>query len=162
MLSDFLFNFLLVYLDDLLIFSESFDDHLQHLEKVLKQICDTGLKLNLEKCQLLRPEVSYLGHTDHLSQGGELPGREDGSSPEVASSSHHQRASVLPGLRRVLPLLCQKLCPSCRSPAPASQLQCQGKEQATGTRWQPLEGGTPEGLPTTEGGPLQCSSTGLC
>ena len=62
-MSDFLFNFLLVYLDDLLIFSESFDDHLQHLEKVLKKICDTGLKLNLEKCQLLRPEVSYLGHT---------------------------------------------------------------------------------------------------
>ena len=61
-MSDFLFNFLLVYLDDLLIFSESFDDHLQHLE-VLKKICDTGLKLNLEKCQLLRPEVSYLGHT---------------------------------------------------------------------------------------------------
>ena len=29
----------------------------------MKKICDTGLKLNLEKCQLLRPEVSYLGHT---------------------------------------------------------------------------------------------------
>ena len=39
-MSDFLFNFLLVYLDDLLIFSESFDDHLQHLEKVLKKICE--------------------------------------------------------------------------------------------------------------------------
>ena len=51
------------YLDDLLIFSESFDDHLQHLENVLKKTCDTGLKLNLEKCQLLRPEVSYLRHT---------------------------------------------------------------------------------------------------
>ena len=72
---------------------------------------------------------SQLPWTHHLSQGGELPGREDGSSPEVASSSHHQRALVLPGLRRVLPLLCQKLCPSCRSPAMASQLQCQGKQQ---------------------------------
>ena len=61
-MSDFLFNFLLVYLDDLLI-SESFDGHLQHLEKALKKICDTGLKLNLGKYQLLRPEVSYLGHT---------------------------------------------------------------------------------------------------
>ena len=62
-MSDFLFNFLLVYLDDLLIFSQSFDDHLQHLEKILKKLSETGLKLNLEKCQLLRSEVSYLGHT---------------------------------------------------------------------------------------------------
>ena len=62
-MSDFLFNFLLVYLDDLLIFSQSFDDHLQHLEKILKKLSETGLKLNLEKCQLLRPEVSCLGHT---------------------------------------------------------------------------------------------------
>ena len=61
-MSDFLFNFLLVYLDDLLI-SESFDGHLQHLEKALKKICDTGLKLNLPKSQQLRPEVNYLGHT---------------------------------------------------------------------------------------------------
>ena len=61
-MSDFLFSFLLVYLDHLLTFSESFDNHLQHLE-VLKKICDSGLKLNLEKCKLLRPEVSYIGHT---------------------------------------------------------------------------------------------------
>ena len=58
-MSDFLFNFLLAYLDDLLIFSQSFDDHLQHLEKILQKLSETGLKLNLEKCQLLRPD----GHT---------------------------------------------------------------------------------------------------
>ena len=62
-MSDFLFNFLLVYLDDLLIFSHNFEDHLQHLDRVLQRIGETGLKLNLDKCQLLREEVNYLGHT---------------------------------------------------------------------------------------------------
>ena len=52
-MSSFLFNFLLVYLNDLLIFSLSFDDHLQHLEKILQKLSETGLKLNLEKCQPL-------------------------------------------------------------------------------------------------------------
>ena len=62
-MSEMLFNFVLVYLDDLLIFSQTFDDHLVHLEKVLERINETGLKLNLEKCQLLQEKVSYLGHT---------------------------------------------------------------------------------------------------
>ena len=62
-MSDFLFNFLLVYLDDLLVYSKTFQEHLEHLEKVLAKLSDTGLKLNLEKCQLLRKEVTYLGHT---------------------------------------------------------------------------------------------------
>ena len=42
-MSDFLFNFLLAYLDDLLIFSQSFDDHLQHLEKILQKLSETDL-----------------------------------------------------------------------------------------------------------------------
>ena len=62
-MSEFLFNWLLVYLDDLLIYSLTFEDHLQHLDMVLQRIEETGLKLNLNKCQLLWKEVSYLGHT---------------------------------------------------------------------------------------------------
>jgi transposase InsO family protein len=62
-MSDFLFNFLLVYLDDLLIYSKSFEEHLLHLDRVLAKISRVGMKLNLEKCQLLRKTVDYLGHT---------------------------------------------------------------------------------------------------
>nr|KAG5707511.1 hypothetical protein BaRGS_012015 [Batillaria attramentaria] len=62
-MSDFLFQFLLVYLDDLLIYSRTFDEHLLHLERLLQRIAETGLKLKLEKCQFLRRQVTYLGHT---------------------------------------------------------------------------------------------------
>jgi hypothetical protein len=53
-MSDFLFQFLLVYFDDLLIHSSDFEEHLQHLDRVLQRLEETGLKLNLGKCQLLQ------------------------------------------------------------------------------------------------------------
>ena len=62
-MSDFLFQFLLVYLDDLLVYSKTFEEHLQHLDKLLSRIIETGLKLRPDKCQFLRREVNYLGHT---------------------------------------------------------------------------------------------------
>jgi transposase InsO family protein len=65
-----LFEYVLIYLDDLLLFSNTFDAHLQQLEGVLKKLSAAGLKLNLEKCQLLQEEVSYLGHTVSASGVG--------------------------------------------------------------------------------------------
>nr|KAG5706518.1 hypothetical protein BaRGS_028689 [Batillaria attramentaria] len=62
-MSDFLFEFLLVYLDDLLVYSKSFDEHLVQLEHLLQRIAQLGLKLKREKCQFLRRQVTYLGHT---------------------------------------------------------------------------------------------------
>jgi len=62
-MSDFLFSFVMAYLDDILVFSKTFEEHLIHLDKLLTRIGETGLKLKLSKCQLLRREVTYLGHT---------------------------------------------------------------------------------------------------
>ena len=62
-MGDFLFSFLLCYLDDLLIYSKTFEEHLQHVDRLLQKIEDTGLKLRVDKCQFFRREVTYLGHT---------------------------------------------------------------------------------------------------
>ena len=62
-MSDLTFQFLLVYLDDLLAYSKTFDEHLDHLHRLLQRIIDAGLKLQLDKCQFLRRQVYYLGHT---------------------------------------------------------------------------------------------------
>ena len=62
-MSDFIFQFLLVYLDDLLVYSKTFEGHLQHLDHLLERIVQTGLKLRLDKCQFFRQQVHYLGHT---------------------------------------------------------------------------------------------------
>ena len=60
--SDKLFEILIIYLDDLLIFSKTFEEHLQHLDYVFNVIKRHGLKLKPSKCQLFREKVPYLGH----------------------------------------------------------------------------------------------------
>lgn len=52
----------LVYLDDVIIYSPDFDTHLVHLDAVLGKLSKHGLKLKPKKCCLLKPEVQYLGH----------------------------------------------------------------------------------------------------
>ena len=55
-------QFVSVYIDDVLVFSQSLDEHLAHLRLVIQKIQDAGLKLKPSKCQFVREEVEYLGH----------------------------------------------------------------------------------------------------
>ena len=67
-LGDQQFESLLIYLDDIIIFSSSFDDHLERLRLVLGRLRQQGLKLKPRKCHLLQTKVKYLGHV--ISQEG--------------------------------------------------------------------------------------------
>lgn len=53
---------LLLYLDDIVVYSSSVNQHLQRLELVLGRLHQEGLKVKLEKCAFFQQEVSYLGH----------------------------------------------------------------------------------------------------
>lgn len=61
-LGDQSFHSLLLYLDDVVIFSTSFQEHLRRLELVLDRLRQHGLKLKLSKCHFFKSEVKYLGH----------------------------------------------------------------------------------------------------
>ena len=54
--------FVSVYLDDILIYSETFEDHLNHLMEVINRLRTAGLKLKPVKCHFIRQQVEYLGH----------------------------------------------------------------------------------------------------
>ena len=56
------FQSLLLYLDDIVIFSTSFNQHLQRLEMVLSRLQQHNLKLKMSKCHFFQQEVKYLGH----------------------------------------------------------------------------------------------------
>ena len=52
----------LVYIDDIIVHSKTFELHLQDLEDCFGRLRKAGLKLKPSKCQLCRREVKYLGH----------------------------------------------------------------------------------------------------
>ena len=53
---------LLVYLDDVIIFSRTIQEHLERLDVVFSTLAKAGLKLKPRKCHLFKREVLYLGH----------------------------------------------------------------------------------------------------
>ena len=55
-------EFVDVYLDDIIVFSKTFSDHLIHLQKVFECLEEANLKLNPQKCRFCCSEVEYLGH----------------------------------------------------------------------------------------------------
>uniref|UniRef100_A0A3B1KDF0 Gypsy retrotransposon integrase-like protein 1 n=1 Tax=Astyanax mexicanus TaxID=7994 RepID=A0A3B1KDF0_ASTMX len=62
------FHTLLLYLDDIVIFSSDLQQHLQRLDMVLSRLQQHNLKLKLEKCHFFQTRVSYLGHV--ISESG--------------------------------------------------------------------------------------------
>lgn len=52
----------LPYLDDIFVYSQTFTEHLQHLELVFQRQRQAGVKLKTVWCLLFRREVRYLGH----------------------------------------------------------------------------------------------------
>ncbi|KAJ8522852.1 hypothetical protein ON010_g17644 [Phytophthora cinnamomi] len=63
--------FAIVYLDDILIFSENAVDHVEHLRIVFERLRQYDVTLNAKKCHILREQVDYLGFT--LSADGIQP-----------------------------------------------------------------------------------------
>ncbi|MCG8047960.1 MAG: reverse transcriptase domain-containing protein, partial [Candidatus Thiodiazotropha endolucinida] len=53
---------LLIYLDDIIVYSKTFEEHLENLREVFQRLQEANLKLNPKKCCLFRTEVSFLGH----------------------------------------------------------------------------------------------------
>ena len=55
-------DFVDAYIDDVLIFSQTLEEHLHHLSLVLDTVKKADLKLKLPKCKFFRKEVEFLGH----------------------------------------------------------------------------------------------------
>ena len=54
-------NFAMGYLDDIIIYSRSEKEHLEHLEEIFTRLKTAGLKLKLEKCCFFKKHIQYLG-----------------------------------------------------------------------------------------------------
>lgn len=56
-------EYCLVYIDDILIFSHSFHEHVEHLNSILSVLLQAKLQVNPNKCSFAQSSIDYLGHT---------------------------------------------------------------------------------------------------
>ena len=112
-MSDFAFQFVLVYLDDLLVYSKTFDEHMEHLEQLLQRVTEAGLKLKASNCQFLRREVTCVRYTisaDGWScESGKVECVQNWPTPTTTTEL------FFPWLCQLLPAVHQRVCQDCRA-----------------------------------------------
>ena len=55
-------NVLVFWMDDLLIYSQTEDEHLKHLQLVFEKFREAGIKCTMSKCKFFKNKIEYLGH----------------------------------------------------------------------------------------------------
>ena len=55
-------KFCFIYIDDIIIFSPSFEKHLEHIEIIFKKLREANLKLKASKCNFAKESTAFLGH----------------------------------------------------------------------------------------------------
>ncbi|GES76231.1 enzymatic polyprotein, putative [Rhizophagus clarus] len=61
-LSEYIGEFVVVYIDNIMIYSKSFKEHMEHLEKVLRKLKEKNIILKLKKCKFGERNIEFLGH----------------------------------------------------------------------------------------------------
>ena len=61
-LGDLHLNWCIIYLDDIIVYSKTPEEHLERLKAVFQKISKALLKLKPNKCKFLKSEITYLGH----------------------------------------------------------------------------------------------------
>ena len=62
-----------LYLDDILVFSKSEEDHRRHLQETFRRLRAARLTANAEKCEFGKTSIEFLGHTVSASRIAPLP-----------------------------------------------------------------------------------------
>lgn len=88
----------LVYLDDILIFTRTFEEHLVAVDKVFERLASVNLKLKFKKCSLFQREITFLGHV--VSQEGLKP-----DPAKVAAIVEMRTPRNVPEVRRFVGLV---------------------------------------------------------
>ena len=62
-LLDVRYEFAFPYVDNVLVYSDNFKAHIDHLQRVFNILREYGIKVNAKKCQLFQKQINYLGRS---------------------------------------------------------------------------------------------------
>lgn len=88
-------NFVFCYIDDIIIMSQSTEEHLNHLRQVFNRLRRHRLTINVSKCVFIKPEVVFLSY--NISQQGYQP-----TADRVQAIIDYQKSETIIDLRRFL------------------------------------------------------------
>ncbi|GBG63303.1 hypothetical protein CBR_g37389 [Chara braunii] len=94
-------RFVLVYLEDILVYSRTLEGHLEHLQRVLETLRRAKYNANRAKCEFVWQELEYLGHFVTLK--GIKPLSDKIQGKPVSSAPHRTRVQVSPSDRQLHP-----------------------------------------------------------
>ena len=106
-------EFVMVYMDDILIFSTDRESHARHLRQVLNALRSAKLYAKRSKCSFFVEEVEYLGHIVS-SDGIKVSPEKVEVVRTWASSQDCQGSSLLFGFSQLVPTLHPSFCGHCR------------------------------------------------
>ena len=72
-LGEFILTYCLIYLDDVIVYSKTPEQHLQRMQVIFNHLQEHGLKLKPSKCDLFKTEIINLAH--HVSKDGIKPSK---------------------------------------------------------------------------------------
>ena len=96
-----------MYLDDIIVYSDTIVDHLKWLDRVFQKLREHGLKIEAEKCQFFQSRVKYLGHVVSAEGMATDPAKTEA----VSHPKNAEGIEVIFGVR----ILLQTVCPWLRS-----------------------------------------------
>ena len=116
-------NFTMGYLDDIIIYSRSEKEHLEHLEEIFIRLKAAGLKLKLEKCCFFNKHIQYLGHLISADGIQPLPEKTRKYSQD-ASTKKLKGGETVSWTSRLLQKICSQICRHLKSTNSFNQKGC--------------------------------------
>jgi hypothetical protein len=101
-------KFMVIYLDDITIFSKSDDEHLQHLEQIFQKCRRYGISLNQRKSHFAMPEGKLLGHII-LARGIKIDPKRVEAIQEIEIPRNKKSIQSFIGRMKFFKALCAKI-----------------------------------------------------